>query len=107
MIESLAHGLSKTGTTGQTIELFRQPCMHRLDQRFAVLLAYQPASFGGLAADISFNRIERHDAQQGFLGQRCLRRDLDLLELSPRVGPAEGGLMTVLAVSRTKRPNPM
>ncbi len=46
----------------------------------------------GLAADIGLNRVERRDTQQGFVGQRCLRGDLDLVELPSRVRPAEGEL---------------
>jgi hypothetical protein len=92
VIERVAHGLSQTGTTGDSIELFGEPDVHCLDQRFAALLACQPAIFGGLAADIGFNRIEGRDAQKRFLGQRCLRRDLDLVELPPRMAPAVGEL---------------
>jgi len=76
------------------VELCLEPGMHRLDQWLAALLAGQPAIVGGLAADIGFNRIECRDAPKCFLSRRALRRDLDLVELSPRVGPAEGELNT-------------
>jgi hypothetical protein len=92
VIERIAHGLCQSGTPGDAVDLYGEPQVHRLDNRATALLTCQPAIFGGLAADFGFNRIERGDTQQGFLDQRRLRGDLDLVELSPRVGPAEGQL---------------
>ena len=92
VVERIAHGLSQTGTTGDAVELCGEPDVHRLDNRPTALLTCQPAIFGGLTANVRFNRIECRDAPKCFLSQRGLGRDLDLVELSPRVGPAEGEL---------------
>ena len=96
LIERIAHGVSQTGTTGDAGDLLSEPDVHRLNERPTALLTCQAAIFGGLAADIGLNSIERCDTQKGFLGERGLRGDLDLVELPPRVCPAEGDVTLLL-----------
>jgi hypothetical protein len=77
--------LGEGGSTGDTAKLFGEPDMHGLNQRPALLLAYAPTFFGGLAADVGLNRIERGNPPQGFFGNRRLRGDEDIVEFPSRV----------------------
>ena len=63
--------------------------MHRFDQGAAAFLTDGAALIRGLTANVGFDRIQLSDPPQGLLGKRRLRRDVDVVELAPRVCPAE------------------
>ena len=70
--------------------------MHRLDQGAAAFLTDGAALIGGLTADIGFDRIQLGDLPQGLLGKRRFRRDMDVVELAPRVCPTERQLQPAI-----------
>ena len=63
--------------------------MQRLDDRATSFLANLSSVFGGLAADLGLDRVERADARQHLGGKRRFGRSVELEEAAPHVRPAE------------------
>src|SRR5712671_4149593 len=72
VVQCVSDRLGQRGTTGDAAERFRQPCLHRLDEWMAALLAHASALLGGLATDRVFDLVERGNLAQGFPGERRL-----------------------------------
>ena len=92
VVQCVSDRLGQSGTTGDAAERFRQPCLHRLDEWTAALLAHPSAFLGGLATDLGLDLVERGNLAQGFLGERRLNGGVDVIELAPRMGPTESQL---------------
>ena len=92
MVRCVSDRLGQRGTTGDATERFRQPCLHRLDEWTAALLAHASALLGGLATDLVLDLVERGNLAQGFPGERRLSGGVDVIELAPCMGPTESQL---------------
>src|SRR5215831_9204236 len=90
VIQGIPDRLGQFGAAGDTLKLLRKPGMHRLDERSTALLTYRSAVLGRRATDLGFDLIQRSDLPQGFLGDRRLVRDVDVVKLAPRVSKAKG-----------------
>jgi hypothetical protein len=85
VVQRVADRLGQHGTTGDAAERVLQPCLHRLDEWAAVLLAHASAFLGRLASDRGLDFVERGNLAQGFLGERRLSGGVDVIELAPRM----------------------
>ena len=90
MADGVAHGLCQIGRAGDTVNVNTQPVVQGLDERSTSVLSDTSSLLGGLAADLSLDRVEGRDTLQDFGRERRLRRGMELEERPPHVDPAEG-----------------
>src|SRR5208282_6940149 len=106
VIQGVAYCLRQGGTPGDALQLLGQPGTQCFDQRPAVLLAFRAAMLGGRAADVVLDGIEFGDASQRFVRQRRLCRDMDVVELAPRMCPAVGELRDIVRLASKQAAEP-
>jgi len=87
--QRVAHRLGQIRRARDAIDMLPQPDMQRVHDRPTSLLPDPLPMIGGMAADLSFDRVERRDAGQHFGRQRRLCRSMELEELAPHMRPAE------------------
>lgn len=90
VVQRITNGLGKGRAPGDARQLLGQPGMHGLDQRTALPLADLHAIIRCLATNIVLDRIQGGDPAQRLVRDRRLRCGMDIEELPPCVGPAEG-----------------
>lgn len=73
VVQRVTDRLGQRGPAGDMGECLVQPDMHRVGQRPALLLTDPLTVFGGLAAQVYFNRVKCRDPAQRLFCQRRLR----------------------------------
>jgi hypothetical protein len=90
MSQRIADGFCQIRGSRDTSNVLLQPGMQGLHNRSTSCLPHLLSMFGGMAADLRFDGIQRAELRQHRGGQRRLRGSMELVERSPQVRPAEG-----------------
>ena len=89
MPQGVADGLGQIRGGGDAALMGQQPGMQGLDDRSTSFLPRLSPVFGGMAADLALDRVERLDLRQHLGRERRLGGDVELVKVPPHVGPAE------------------